>query len=153
MASSTVAKTLTTLSLRRTNHPITTLKRLFSTIPITITRPPPLPLTRPARPTLLISDPAPFSATRFETIRCRVNRSGPYSPRNNNSGGSNFSDRPPTEIAPLFPGCDYEHWLIVMDKPGGEGADKQQMIDCYVQTLSKVVGRYMNSLTFCKSVL
>lgn len=73
-------------------------------------------------------------------IRCRVNRSGgAYSPLNS---GSNFSDRPPTEMAPLFPGCDYEHWLIVMDKPGGEGATKQQMIDCYVQTLAKVVGRY-----------
>uniref|UniRef100_A0A0A8ZV37 MORF/ORRM1/DAG-like MORF domain-containing protein n=1 Tax=Arundo donax TaxID=35708 RepID=A0A0A8ZV37_ARUDO len=44
-------------------------------------------------------------------------------------------------MAPLFPGCDYEHWLIVMDKPGGEGATKQQMIDCYVQTLAKVLGR------------
>ena len=27
-----------------------------------------------------------------------------------------------------------------MDKPGGEGATKQQMIDCYIQTLAKVVG-------------
>ncbi|PSS14045.1 Multiple organellar RNA editing factor 2 like [Actinidia chinensis var. chinensis] len=25
-------------------------------------------------------------------------------------------------------------------KPGGEGASKQQMIDCYIQTLGKVVG-------------
>ncbi|VAI41122.1 unnamed protein product [Triticum turgidum subsp. durum] len=49
-------------------------------------------------------------------------------------------DRAPTEMAPLFPGCDYEHWLIVMDKPGGEGASKHQMIDCYVQTLAKVLG-------------
>ncbi|XP_022974508.1 multiple organellar RNA editing factor 2, chloroplastic-like [Cucurbita maxima] len=73
------------------------------------------------------------------SIRCRVNRSGNsgYAPLNSNS---NFSDRPPTEMAPLFPGCDYEHWLIVMDKPGGEGASKQQMIDCYVQTLAKVLG-------------
>ncbi|ERN18921.1 hypothetical protein AMTR_s00067p00179200 [Amborella trichopoda] len=60
-----------------------------------------------------------------------------YSPLNSSS---NFSDRPPTEMAPLFPGCDYEHWLIVMDKPGGEGATKQQMIECYVQTLAKIVG-------------
>ncbi|KAL6848469.1 hypothetical protein ACP4OV_021763 [Aristida adscensionis] len=62
-------------------------------------------------------------------------------------GGDGFSnarsgggDRAPTEMAPLFPGCDYEHWLIVMDKPGGEGASKQQMIDCYIQTLAKVLG-------------
>jgi hypothetical protein len=51
------------------------------------------------------------------------------------------SERPPADLAPLFPGCDYEHWLIVMDKPGGEGATKQQMIDCYIQTLAQVVGR------------
>ncbi|CAF2095879.1 unnamed protein product, partial [Brassica napus] len=77
-------------------------------------------------------------STRFVSIRCRANRSGSaYSPLNS---GSNFSDRPPTEMAPLFPGCDYEHWLIVMDKPGGEGATKQEMIDCYIQTLAKVVG-------------
>ena len=43
-------------------------------------------------------------------------------------------------MAPLFPGCDYEHWLIVMEKPGGENASRQQMIDCYVQTLAKIVG-------------
>jgi hypothetical protein len=48
-------------------------------------------------------------------------------------------------MAPLFPGCDYEHWLIVIDKPGGEGATKQQMIDCYIQTLAKVVGRYSSA--------
>ncbi|XP_068654444.1 multiple organellar RNA editing factor 2, chloroplastic-like isoform X1 [Aristolochia californica] len=80
-------------------------------------------------------------ASRFNTVRCRVNRSGndsAYSPLNS---GSNFSsDRPPTEMAPLFPGCDYNHWLIVMDKPGGDGAAKQQMIDCYIQTLAKVLG-------------
>ncbi|KAL1539641.1 Multiple organellar RNA editing factor 2, chloroplastic [Salvia divinorum] len=79
-----------------------------------------------------------ISPARANTVRCRVNRSGSsYSPLNS---GSNFNDRPPTEMAPLFPGCDYEHWLIVMDKPGGEGATKQQMIDCYIQTLATVLG-------------
>jgi hypothetical protein len=61
-----------------------------------------------------------------------------YSPLRSGQGG----DRALKEMAPLFPGCDYEHWLIVMDKPGGEDATKQQMIDCYIQTLAKVVGRY-----------
>ncbi|KAK4363642.1 hypothetical protein RND71_018883 [Anisodus tanguticus] len=73
---------------------------------------------------------------RVNNMVCKANRSA-YSPLNS---GSNYGDRPPTEMAPLFPGCDYEHWLIVMDKPGGEGATKQQMIDCYIQTLAKVVG-------------
>ena len=121
-------------------------KRLISTC-ATITKPPPVQTLilgrRPLNP--LSHDvralaPGVITATRFTAIRCRVNRSGnsAYSPLNS---GSNFSDRPPTEMAPLFPGCDYEHWLIVMDKPGGEGATKQQMIDCYIQTLAKVVGR------------
>ncbi|GFZ13532.1 hypothetical protein Acr_23g0019170 [Actinidia rufa] len=112
-------------------------KRLFSSI----TRSPPLPgFLRLARSTSVLSHSLQVvSAARVNPFRCRMDRSGrsSYSPLNS---GSNFSDRPPTEMAPLFPGCDYEHWLIVMDKPGGEGATKQQMIDCYIQTLAKVVG-------------
>jgi hypothetical protein len=74
------------------------------------------------------------------SVRCMARRpDSSYSPLRSGQGG----DRAPTEMAPLFPGCDYEHWLIVMDKPGGEGATKQQMIDCYIQTLAKVVGRYL----------
>ncbi|OIT06902.1 PREDICTED: multiple organellar RNA editing factor 2, chloroplastic-like [Nicotiana attenuata] len=93
------------------------------------------PLNIAVRPTS-IRVGAPKSC-RVNIITCKANRSA-YSPLNS---GSNYSgDRPPTEMAPLFPGCDYEHWLIVMDKPGGEGATKQQMIDCYIQTLAKVVG-------------
>ncbi|PKA45981.1 DAG protein, chloroplastic [Apostasia shenzhenica] len=82
------------------------------------------------------------NAARFNPIRCRVNRPGDssYSSSNYSGSGGGFSDRPPTEMAPLFPGCDYEHWLIVMDKPGGENATKEQMIDCYIKTLAKVLG-------------
>ncbi|XP_016493397.2 multiple organellar RNA editing factor 2, chloroplastic-like [Nicotiana tabacum] len=99
------------------------------------TTPKPRPSNLVGRPTS-IRVGAPKSC-RVNTITCKANRSA-YSPLNS---GSNYSgDRPPTEMAPLFPGCDYEHWLIVMDKPGGEGATKQQMIDCYIQTLAKVVG-------------
>lgn len=122
-------------------------RRLFTS---TVSSPPPLPgLARPRISILRSAAPAishslhivsPCSV-RVNSVRCRVNRSGSaYSPLNS---GSNFGDRPPTEMAPLFPGCDYEHWLIVMDKPGGEGATKQQMIDCYIQTLAKVLGRFV----------
>ncbi|XP_008808805.2 multiple organellar RNA editing factor 2, chloroplastic-like isoform X2 [Phoenix dactylifera] len=98
-------------------------------------RPSPSALSRPAVRL------AALGAFRVNSIRCMARRPGDsaYSPLNSGSGGG-FSDRPPTEMAPLFPGCDYEHWLIVMDKPGGEGATKQQMIGCYIQTLAKVVG-------------
>ncbi|KAI9086946.1 hypothetical protein K1719_031107 [Acacia pycnantha] len=116
-------------------------RRLLSTTSISITRSPFIPTILPARRSLnpLSHALRSLPRVRFTPIRCRVNRSGnsAYSPLNS---GSNFSDRPPTEMAPLFPGCDYEHWLIVMDKPGGESATKQQMIDCYIQTLAKVVG-------------
>jgi hypothetical protein len=76
---------------------------------------------------------------RFSPVRYMVERPEAASPPK--SGNSGKSDRAPAEMGPLFPGCDYEHWLIVMDKPGGEGATKQQMIECYIQTLAKVVGR------------
>ncbi|KQK18492.1 multiple organellar RNA editing factor 2, chloroplastic [Brachypodium distachyon] len=79
-------------------------------------------------------------APRLGFLRGMARRPGGdgYSPTR--SGGGGGGERAPTEMAPLFPGCDYEHWLIVMDKPGGEGATKQQMIDCYIQTLAKILG-------------
>ncbi|KAK7278443.1 hypothetical protein RJT34_23472 [Clitoria ternatea] len=42
-------------------------------------------------------------------------------------------------MAPLLPGRDYMHWFIGMMEPSGQGATKQQMIDCYIQTLAKVL--------------
>ncbi|GLT76881.1 hypothetical protein SLA2020_485150 [Shorea laevis] len=141
----TLARAATAALKRRPTLSSVLSERLLSTA--SVTHPPPVPSLLLSRRLL---GPSLFRAarslpihvsnatTRFIPIRCRVNRSGnSYSPLNS---GSNSSDRPPTEMAPLFPGCDYNHWLIVMDKPGGEGATKQQMIDCYIQTLAKVVG-------------
>ncbi|CAN8303626.1 unnamed protein product [Cochlearia groenlandica] len=115
-------------------------KRFFSTTS-TATAPTPSPshlLSRRSTPAISHAVGFASSMTRFTAVRTRMDRSGggSYSPL---KSGSNFSDRPPTEMAPLFPGCDYEHWLIVMDKPGGENATKQKMIDCYVQTLAKIL--------------
>ncbi|KAL1200466.1 Multiple organellar RNA editing factor 6 [Cardamine amara subsp. amara] len=114
--------------------------RFFSTSSATASHSP-LPshfISRRSSPTLFHAVGFVPALTRLTTIRTRMDRTGgSYSPL---KSGSNFSDRPPTEMAPLFPGCDYEHWLIVMEKPGGENAQKQQMIDCYVQTLAKIVG-------------
>lgn len=75
------------------------------------------------------------------SARWRVSNSNAgsnYSPLGN--GPPNWSDRPPTEMAPLFPGCDYEHWLVVMDAPGDGKATKQEMLDCYVKTLATLLG-------------
>ncbi|KAH1227077.1 Multiple organellar RNA editing factor 2, chloroplastic [Glycine soja] len=89
--------------------------------------------------------PYPPLTARFAVVRCLCNRPGDsaYSPLNTGKPTSilsSITERPPTDMAPLFPGCDYHHWLVVIHKPGGEGATKQQMIDCYVQTLAKVLG-------------
>ncbi|KAJ8438613.1 hypothetical protein Cgig2_010397 [Carnegiea gigantea] len=42
----------------------------------------------------------------------------------------------------LFEGCDYKHWLIVMDFPNDpqQRPPAEEMVETYVQTLAKVVG-------------
>ncbi|MQM19780.1 hypothetical protein Taro_052790 [Colocasia esculenta] len=80
---------------------------------------------------------AASGAARLKQVRC-------YSTLNSSSdssdSGSDSSDQTPTKMEPVFPGLDFEHWLIVMDKAGREGATKQQLIDSYIQTLAKFVG-------------
>ncbi|KAG9439306.1 hypothetical protein H6P81_019471 [Aristolochia fimbriata] len=133
MAMAAIARGLT--SARSASHLVT--RRLFAAVTAAGTgaSSPAYARGAPAVPSLLH---AARLASRFGAVRFRVNRAGSDSPYNSGSGFG--SDRPPTEMAPLFPGCDYNHWLIVMDKPGGEGATKQQMIDCYIQTLAKILG-------------
>ena len=46
----------------------------------------------------------------------------------------------PDEI--LFEGCDYNHWLITMEFPKDPKPTAEEMVETYVQTLAKVVGRY-----------
>ncbi|KAF3332883.1 hypothetical protein FCM35_KLT02460 [Carex littledalei] len=60
-----------------------------------------------------------------------------YSPLNNPS--PNWSNRPPKETI-LLDGCDYEHWLIVMEFPTGRAPSEEEMINTYVKTLASVVG-------------
>ncbi|XP_058771668.1 multiple organellar RNA editing factor 9, chloroplastic-like [Vicia villosa] len=40
----------------------------------------------------------------------------------------------------MLPGCDYNHWLIVMEFPKDPKPSREQMIDTYLQTLSTVLG-------------
>jgi hypothetical protein len=52
-------------------------------------------------------------------------------------------NRPPKETI-LLDGCDFEHWLVIMDPPPGNPADpdvpREEIIDGYIKTLAKVVG-------------
>ncbi|MCD7453293.1 hypothetical protein HAX54_020458 [Datura stramonium] len=61
------------------------------------------------------------------------------------SSRSRSFDRNPAddEIGPdtiLFEGCDYEHWLIVIDFPKDTQLTREEMIETYVQTATKVFG-------------
>ncbi|KAL5096557.1 hypothetical protein RYX36_000884 [Vicia faba] len=40
----------------------------------------------------------------------------------------------------MLPGCDYNHWLIVMEFPKDPKPSREQMIDTYLQTLASVLG-------------
>ncbi|VVA96748.1 unnamed protein product [Arabis nemorensis] len=71
----------------------------------------------------------------YITTRLKTSGSG-YSPLNDPS--PNWSNRPPKETI-LLDGCDYEHWLIVMEFTDPKPTD-DEMINAYVKTLTSVVG-------------
>ncbi|CAO2202702.1 unnamed protein product [Urochloa humidicola] len=55
----------------------------------------------------------------------------------------NWSNRPPKETI-LLDGCDFEHWLVVMEPPPGDPSNpdmmREDIIDGYIKTLAQVVG-------------
>ncbi|KAM0883821.1 hypothetical protein ACQ4PT_031399 [Festuca glaucescens] len=55
----------------------------------------------------------------------------------------NWSNRPPKETI-LLDGCDFEHWLVVMDpppgNPGNPDVPREEIIDTYIKTLAQIVG-------------
>ncbi|KAL0717229.1 hypothetical protein Bca4012_066551 [Brassica carinata] len=50
----------------------------------------------------------------------------------------NWSNRPPKETI-LLDGCDFEHWLVVMDPPEGD-LTRDEIIDGYIKTLAQILG-------------
>nr|XP_043622869.1 multiple organellar RNA editing factor 8, chloroplastic/mitochondrial [Erigeron canadensis] len=57
-----------------------------------------------------------------------------------NDSNPNWSNRPPKETI-LLDGCDFEHWLVVVEKPQGEPT-RDEIIDSYINTLAQIVGSY-----------
>lgn len=55
----------------------------------------------------------------------------------------------------MLPGCDYNHWLIVMEFPKDPAPTREQMIETYLNTLATVLGRCFlsifidNETSFC----
>ncbi|KAL9256261.1 Multiple organellar RNA editing factor 3, mitochondrial-like protein [Drosera capensis] len=87
--------------------------------------------------TSLIPRLSPFpSPSSSIPTRPKTTRSG-YSPLNDPS--PNWSNRPPKETI-LLDGCDYEHWLIVMEFEKEPKPSDEEMVQAYVKTLAEVVG-------------
>ncbi|XP_068648720.1 multiple organellar RNA editing factor 8, chloroplastic/mitochondrial-like [Aristolochia californica] len=55
-----------------------------------------------------------------------------------NDPSPNWSNRPPKETI-LLDGCDFEHWLVVMEPPD-ENATRDDIIDSYIKTLAQIIG-------------
>ncbi|CAH8358290.1 unnamed protein product [Eruca vesicaria subsp. sativa] len=55
-----------------------------------------------------------------------------------NDPNPNWSNRPPKETI-LLDGCDFEHWLVVMEPPEGD-LTRDEIIDGYIKTLAQIVG-------------
>ncbi|KAL4295754.1 hypothetical protein GQ457_12G005850 [Hibiscus cannabinus] len=95
-------------------------------------------LSSRSRLTFALLKSSPVSVPESFKILTRTKTSGSgYSPLNDPS--PNWSNRPPKETI-LLDGCDYEHWLIVLEFPEDSKPSEQEMIDAYVKTLASVVG-------------
>ncbi|CAD5177635.1 unnamed protein product [Musa acuminata subsp. malaccensis] len=55
-----------------------------------------------------------------------------------NDPSPNWSNRPPKETI-LLDGCDFEHWLVVMEPPD-PALTRDEIIDSYIKTLAEVLG-------------
>ncbi|OMO80477.1 putative plastid developmental protein DAG [Corchorus capsularis] len=74
-----------------------------------------------------------FSSTRLPPLTVKAAAlDSDYSPKRSSSNE-------PRETI-MLPGCDYNHWLIVMEFPKDPAPTREQMIDTYLNTLATVLG-------------
>ncbi|KAG1370247.1 multiple organellar RNA editing factor 8, chloroplastic/mitochondrial [Cocos nucifera] len=77
----------------------------------------------------------PVDGGRGGEVRCFSTRPSTSSL---NDPSPNWSNRPPKETI-LLDGCDFEHWLIVMEPPD-PSLTRDEIIDSYIKTLAQVLG-------------
>ncbi|GJV42641.1 multiple organellar RNA editing factor 3, mitochondrial [Tanacetum coccineum] len=119
MATTTARRTLTTIITHLRSSSSSSSSRARYTLPL-------LTHTQTQNPHLLVP-----------RIQTRLKSGSGYSPLNDPS--PNWSNRPPKETI-LLDGCDYEHWLIVMEFPDDNKPSEDEMIQAYVKTLANVLG-------------
>ncbi|CAM0911838.1 unnamed protein product [Alopecurus aequalis] len=90
--------------------------------------------------TLLPAAASPIPAAARGAVRCFATQPASSSLRDSSP---NWSNRPPKETI-LLDGCDFEHWLVVMEPPPGEANNpeitRDEIIDSYIKTLAQIVG-------------
>ncbi|GFZ07472.1 plastid developmental protein DAG [Actinidia rufa] len=74
--------------------------------------------------------PLPHSAPSKSPIRAALD--GNYSSKRSSGGEQRETI--------MLPGCDFNHWLIVMEFPKDPAPTREQMIDTYLNTLATVLG-------------
>ncbi|XP_039114306.1 multiple organellar RNA editing factor 8, chloroplastic/mitochondrial-like isoform X1 [Dioscorea cayenensis subsp. rotundata] len=96
-------------------------------------RPSGSPLLRLRRP--LAAFRFPFTPGVADGLRCFSTRPTTSSL---NDPQPNWTNRPPKETI-LLDGCDFEHWLVVMEPPDSS-LTRDDIIDSFIKTLAQVVG-------------
>ncbi|XP_074591796.1 LOW QUALITY PROTEIN: multiple organellar RNA editing factor 9, chloroplastic-like [Curcuma longa] len=127
------------MAMASSSSPLIFLKPILASPPPT--HPLMLPLRVPTSPRAVFASSlrhaldGHLSSSRRTAYTIRATAVGSdYSSRR--GGGS--SDEPRETI--LLPGCDYNHWLIVMEFPKDPAPTREQMIDTYLNTLATVLG-------------
>jgi len=96
--------------------------------------------------------PASVAPSPGAGVRCFATQPATSSLRDSSP---NWSNRPPKETI-LLDGCDFEHWLVVMEPPPGDAGNpditRDEIIDGYIKTLAQVVGRYLSPNPFLRLV-
>ncbi|KAJ0244729.1 hypothetical protein HA466_0182880 [Hirschfeldia incana] len=100
------------------------------------------PLSKTPAASSLLSRSRPLAAAlssvargRFLSVKCLSSQATASSLRD---PSPNWSNRPPKETI-LLDGCDFEHWLVVVDLPQGDPT-RDEIIDSYIKTLAQIVG-------------
>lgn len=88
---------------------------------------------------------SPYSSSSFRSIRIlagvSIPRPTPTRPHVFFRGFSAMSTNSEANETNLVDGRDNEHWFIVVEPPKGNPS-RDEIIDCYIKTLAKVLGRF-----------
>jgi hypothetical protein len=110
-------------------------------------------LLRPLAAAASLLPAAAAAAAPGAGVRCFATQPATSSLRDSSP---NWSNRPPKETI-LLDGCDFEHWLVVMEPPPGDASNpditRDEIIDSYIKTLAQIVGRYIYIWLYPFSVL